>query len=225
MKTIQYFLLFAVCLASSANVWGQVTIGSDAEPHPGAILDLQSTDKGLLLPCVPLKSDASWFSLSFGSETDTVAVKTSAAGMIVYNTAETQSDEGIYLWNGNEWLAVGSICKAVTSATLTASKEIIHSGGSVTLAAQSTGSNTEKTYIWQVDWNSDSSGFIDLVSIPTTASSYQVDNITDEAVFRVIVNNCDGTPQSSNEILVKVIVCDDPDDPNCSGGTIIGGGN
>lgn len=50
MKIIVYlFLLF------SATSWGQVGIGTN-QPHPSAALDIQSSDKGVLLPRVSLNS-------------------------------------------------------------------------------------------------------------------------------------------------------------------------
>lgn len=50
MKIIVSFVLLF-----SATIWGQVGIGTN-QPHPSAALDIQSSDKGVLLPRVSLNS-------------------------------------------------------------------------------------------------------------------------------------------------------------------------
>lgn len=50
MKIIVSFVLLF-----SATTWGQVGIGTN-QPHPSAALDIQSSDKGVLLPRVSLNS-------------------------------------------------------------------------------------------------------------------------------------------------------------------------
>ncbi|MDR0865541.1 MAG: Ig-like domain-containing protein, partial [Candidatus Symbiothrix sp.] len=63
----------------------------------GAILDLsKATGKGLLLPKVDLQA-ADDFTVA-GPEAGT-----SGDGMLVYNTAETWGEPGIYVWDGAKW--------------------------------------------------------------------------------------------------------------------------
>ena len=100
-KTV--FLIVVFCGLSSVFSYGQVTIGSTTDPHPAAILDLQSTGKGLLLPRVSL-TDADAF-LQAMSESD----KEAAAGLLVFNdgkAAPNSLDAGIYIWTGNKWKAI-----------------------------------------------------------------------------------------------------------------------
>jgi hypothetical protein len=96
-KTV--YLILSFLIGSSAAVFSQVIIGSTENPHPAAILDLQSTDKGLLLPRVSL-TDVSTF-LQTSSDPD----KATAAGLLVFNDG-TNLDAGIYIWTGSKWKAV-----------------------------------------------------------------------------------------------------------------------
>ncbi len=92
MKKMIYWML-ALVLSGTASMNAQVTIGSLEDPHAGAILDLRSTSKGLLLPNVVLDADLTKFKLD--GEVD----KSRATGMLVYNT----TDNKVYFWNGTTW--------------------------------------------------------------------------------------------------------------------------
>ena len=76
----------------------QVTIGSDSEPTPGAVLDLQSGGmQGLLMPQVTLTSAFLWAPVS-GSPVN---------GMTVFNlsdaTANGLEGTGVYVWIKDSW--------------------------------------------------------------------------------------------------------------------------
>ncbi|MDR0541448.1 MAG: formylglycine-generating enzyme family protein [Dysgonamonadaceae bacterium] len=95
------FLLIALTLAVPVILWGQVRIGANEDPHPGAVLDLTNSNNfGLKLPVIGLiKAD----SLQVGA-CSTVADGPSAIGMTVYNTNEhTLDGVGVYIWNGTVW--------------------------------------------------------------------------------------------------------------------------
>ena len=99
MKKI-YFLVLTFLLLGVAGANAQVTIGSTADPHAGAILDLKSTTKGLLLPKVAL-NNANVFQLSTNA-----AEIASGVGMTVFNTNANivgGSGAGTYVWNGTQW--------------------------------------------------------------------------------------------------------------------------
>ena len=92
--------MLVVLLLSATNTNAQITIGSTNSPHTGAVLDLQSTDKGLKLPEVELEK-TSEFQLSDDGAT--------AAGMIVFNTnasIEGGNGRGVYMWDGTEWILI-----------------------------------------------------------------------------------------------------------------------
>jgi uncharacterized protein (TIGR02145 family) len=97
------FLMLALLMLSIASMNAQVTIGSTEDPHPGAVLDLQSSNKGLKLPTVSL-DDVTEFKLS-----DKPADAASATGMMIYNDNEAAvggSGKGIYVWEG-QWIFAG----------------------------------------------------------------------------------------------------------------------
>jgi hypothetical protein len=107
-------LMLTLLILSVASMNAQVTIGSDKKPHPGAVLDLQSTTQGLKLPNVALDNDLSVFGLP---DTDP-STAADQKGMYVYNTNPTVG-EGIYLWDGYQWVlvikGVGPVTKVVIS--------------------------------------------------------------------------------------------------------------
>lgn len=71
---------------------GQISIG-DNSPHASAILDVKSSDKGVLLPRVALTSN-----------TDQTTITSPAVGLLVYNTGTAGlSYNGYVFWNGSEW--------------------------------------------------------------------------------------------------------------------------
>jgi hypothetical protein len=84
-------------LCSVINVKAQIGIGTTT-PDPAAVLDLSSTNKGLLIPRVALT----------GTE-DAATISGIPVSMIVYNTAIAGAGAaavvpGFYYWNGTHWL-------------------------------------------------------------------------------------------------------------------------
>jgi hypothetical protein len=104
-KKKMFCLMLLLMVLGVASMNAQVLIGSENEPTPGAVLDLNNASPGyiggLLLPRVEL------------TDLDDITTDISAAaghvadlkGLIVYNTST--STEGIYVWNGsNKWEAI-----------------------------------------------------------------------------------------------------------------------
>lgn len=95
MKTQNIFkILFLVIF--STTTFAQVGIGTTT-PHPSAILELNSTNKALLLTRVALTG-----------KNDVTTVPSPTAGMIVYNTADTVGATAVkannlYRFNGTSW--------------------------------------------------------------------------------------------------------------------------
>lgn len=87
-------LLLTLLSLSSYIMIGQVGINTTT-PHESSILDITSTNKGLLIPRVSLTSTAD----------ATTITGTEATSLLVYNTA-TVSDvtPGFYYWNGTQWI-------------------------------------------------------------------------------------------------------------------------
>ena len=128
----------------------QVTIGSTDDPHANAILDLKSTNKGLLLPNVEL-DDVSNF--KFSKEKANID---SAKGMIVFNTnanIKGGSGAGVYVWDGAKWMsAFGSRDTSVSVTSITVTGPATATVGTpVTMIANVLPANaTDKTLTWSV---------------------------------------------------------------------------
>ncbi|MDR0680345.1 MAG: fibrobacter succinogenes major paralogous domain-containing protein [Dysgonamonadaceae bacterium] len=104
MKQKMMFLALTLWILSAASMNAQVTIGSEQDPHKGAVLDLsQSTNLGLLLPQVFLTNVSDW-QLS-GNEAN-------GEGMLIYNTNDDVPDgngKDIYVWTRSGWKPIGPV--------------------------------------------------------------------------------------------------------------------
>jgi trimeric autotransporter adhesin len=82
--------IIAFVLAQSQNV----AINNDGSvPHASAMLDIKSTDKGLLIPRINLVSDL-----------DVTTISSPRLSLVIYNTNNALPDgEGFYFWNGSKW--------------------------------------------------------------------------------------------------------------------------
>ncbi|MCS6978748.1 MAG: hypothetical protein NZM15_01440, partial [Flavobacteriales bacterium] len=91
-------ILLLALLLVSVNGWSQnVGINTDgSSPDASAILDIKSTDRGLLVPRVSLTNVSS-----------ASPVSSPATGLLVYNTNATVTGghgAGFYYWNGTQWV-------------------------------------------------------------------------------------------------------------------------
>src|SRR5690554_5142660 len=91
MKRIISLLLFFICCFSPV-IYAQVGIGT-TNPHASSMLDVQATDKGILVPRVSLSSTSVQ-----------APVTNPAEGLLIYNTS-TAGDvtPGFYYWTGLGW--------------------------------------------------------------------------------------------------------------------------
>lgn len=115
MKIINRFLMlltFSGVLFSPIKISGQVKItdGADISMNPNSILELESADKGLLIPRIGLisKDDPSPL-------TAPVPV-----GMLVYSLSGVMAD-GFYYWTGSEWKIISTTGNRGMLTTLTRS--------------------------------------------------------------------------------------------------------
>ncbi len=90
-------ILTTVFLLISLGLFAQVSVNTDgADPDGSAMLDVKSTDKGVLVPRVALVSTSNPIS------------GTKPEGLLVWNTstAGIYSEPGFYYWNGSEWIKI-----------------------------------------------------------------------------------------------------------------------
>jgi hypothetical protein len=98
MKT--RYLLIALLLFSNALLRAQVGINTDnSAPEGSAMLDIKSTQKGLLIPRM--------------NGTQRLAIAAPATGLLVY---QTDGSDGFYFYNGTGWVSLTDA--TVTPATL-----------------------------------------------------------------------------------------------------------
>lgn len=90
---------FAYIMFFTSNIAAQVTIGSGDPPHPSAVLELRSADKGFLGPRI---------SLTGISSPD--PVEAPAVGLLIFNIADSGSGSDavkagrFYYWSGEQWI-------------------------------------------------------------------------------------------------------------------------
>src|SRR5690554_4492711 len=91
MKKILLSAAFAFAILSSTDVLAQQGFGTN-EPHKSAVVDIVSTQRGLLIPRISIP------------DLDAAApVNNPATSLFVYNT-NTTSGEGFYYWDGAKWV-------------------------------------------------------------------------------------------------------------------------
>lgn len=115
-----------VSMSSKDDIYhlGHVTIGKNQAVDPTAILDINASDKGVLLPRVTLT----------GSK-DVITIPYPTTGLLVYNTGDnpTFSTKGYLYWDGEAWKLFTSSSSDAATATLNCS------GASLSPAQQITG--------------------------------------------------------------------------------------
>jgi hypothetical protein len=95
-KTAAIITLISACYLSNAQTEGVSISSTVAPPDPSAMLDVQSINKGVLLPRVSLTSITSSLPIQ----------PPVATGLIVYNY-NPSFGEGFYYWNGTIWIRLG----------------------------------------------------------------------------------------------------------------------
>lgn len=90
--------MFIMGVFSIILTFSQVGINT-AEPQESAVLHLNSSNKGFLLP---------YFSISDLNSKLPVVTSTIAEGLLAYNT-NTTTGKGIYYWDGTKWSGLGQV--------------------------------------------------------------------------------------------------------------------
>jgi uncharacterized protein YjdB len=150
----KFFYLMLVLLGWSTGINSQVAIGTLNDPHESAILDLQSTSLGLLLPNVHLEN-VNIFQLS-----QSQSAIDKATGMVVFNTNKEiigGYEEGIYVWYGNKWHSTS--CKNANENETKKNTDfsisgdvIVNVGETITLtAAKTVPDDSDWTVAWSVE--------------------------------------------------------------------------
>ena len=81
-------------LFAAISAYPQVAVNSNgAVPDESAMLDISSTDKGLLIPRMVITD----------IDSDISPVENPSTGLLIFNTGSAQVDAGFYTWTGNKW--------------------------------------------------------------------------------------------------------------------------
>ena len=102
-------LLFILGLVYTPNIFSQVKIGDNPRSiNADAMLEIESTNKGVLLPRIALRST-----------TTATPLKKFIAGMVVYNTSNTNDiTPGLYFCDGTKWIrAVTNVKESESSSS------------------------------------------------------------------------------------------------------------
>jgi len=116
------FMFLGCVLGTTSFVYSQVGIGTDA-PNKSSILDVTSTDKGVLLPRVALTS-----------ATDQTTISNPAIGLLVYNTGSNTNftTSGYMFWDGTAWKIFTSNTADPATASLSCSGATMSPGQQIT---------------------------------------------------------------------------------------------
>ncbi|NDV68968.1 FISUMP domain-containing protein [Dysgonomonas sp. 25] len=112
-KTLTQAMLILLAFTFATTLTGQVTIGSDQTPNPGALLDLKmngTTTKGMKLPIVSLTDPDNLYPMFTAGSSEYTGTNKAAedvlhTGLTVYNTTacDGQFAKGLYVWTGSGW--------------------------------------------------------------------------------------------------------------------------
>jgi hypothetical protein len=199
MRNVIFSML--TLLVCSVNITAQVTVGSDQPPRAGAGLDLNSHDKGLLLPKVSLSNPATAFQLDGGDPAK-------AKGMMVYNTGNDLDGPGVYVWDGTQWILI--TCVPETPGTIDLSPTVVNLNGTFTASVPAaTGPAAPTSYLWSYPGDLTVTGADNGRSITFTGSTfrtYAAGTITVQAVnacgtsnpqvspLAITIRDCTGAP-------------------------------
>jgi len=102
---------FRSSISPSENIYhiGSVTIGDNADADPTAILNVQASNRGVLLPRVTLTG-----------ATDRTTIPDPTTGLLVYNTGANPSfpTVGYMFWDGSTWRIFANASAEPATATL-----------------------------------------------------------------------------------------------------------
>ncbi|EDM43609.1 hypothetical protein SCB49_08463 [unidentified eubacterium SCB49] len=94
-----HICILIICILSTNTIYSQVGVNTTT-PENGAILDIESTDKGIFIPRVNI-ADLSTIAPITGIAG--AAEEAAAASLLVYNT-NTTTGEGYHYWDGTDFI-------------------------------------------------------------------------------------------------------------------------
>ena len=130
---MKIFSITVLTLMYGSSVWAQVGINT-ATPNQSSILDIQSNNRGILIPQINLQNTQDQKTITNGN----------VKSLLVYNT-NTSIEEGYYYWDGQAWqkiLVKKDVKDALTANSgLTIEGNTLKLGGTLTTKTKITASN------------------------------------------------------------------------------------
>jgi hypothetical protein len=109
--------LFIACILLTNQGNAQQKIGDNPTTiNAGSVLELESTNKGLLMPRVTLTTTTTW-GLA-GTATAGMTVYNTAAGITSTNTSYPANGIGEYFWDGTGWVSKKAGAQAINNGLL-----------------------------------------------------------------------------------------------------------
>lgn len=106
-------VLILMFFVVNANLYGQIGIGTTT-PNASSVLDIESNNKGLLIPRIPLVDTA-----------DNITIANPATSLLVYNTTTNSNiTEGYYYWNASQWVRLSDKTPRLFNGTSNPSNSI-----------------------------------------------------------------------------------------------------
>jgi len=120
MKQLLATIIFIMAFSVSNTVLGQIKIGENNRSiNADAMLDIESGNKGVLLPRVPLVSAIS-----------PAPLRAFTSGMIVYNTSSSNGlSPGLYYSDGTKWIRANNNSNAALPFSAQSQTEIVVTDG------------------------------------------------------------------------------------------------
>lgn len=174
---------------------GSVAVGYKGSADPSAIFNVQSTDKGVLLPKVTLRS-----------ATDRTTIANPTQGLLVYNTGTNANlpVAGYMFWDGTQWKVFGSNTSKPATATLNPKGATMSPDQKITTTPIITGS------VMQIPYTNSNGGYIKGVIIQSATNPNVKITISDGMLTEgngVLNFALSGTP-SSGEIESNTFIFD-----------------
>jgi len=136
---LKFYVYFSTILFSS-GLYSQVGIGTP-QPNPSSQLEVVATDRGVLLPQVPLTSS---------TDTQTI-INGNIESLLVYNTSTVLDiTPGYYYWDGAKWNRLGNEQEIFTRASDPFDKNVTfdNNGNAVATPDNPYGLTFDPTYIY-----------------------------------------------------------------------------
>lgn len=135
-------IITSLALLAGLGLSAQVKVGDNVTTlAPGSLFEMESTNKGLMLPRVALTNTSAILPV--------LGTHAQAAGMVVYNTA-TAGDvtPGVYANDGTKWVKLGGSTSSwnyvAQSATILAGQSMVITTAGLTITLPATGTEGDK---------------------------------------------------------------------------------